>query len=90
MKAFLALPLLILAACATTMSPEQMAQNTKDKNAVVGCTYGLGIYGQGGGVYVDTNRIADNQTVSVGEKCAVTVSGSKSQPSPAKLTPTPQ
>jgi hypothetical protein len=62
------------------MSPEQMAQNVKDKNAVVGCTYGLGMYGQGGALYIDTNRIADNQTVTVDEKCKATITGSKAFP----------
>lgn len=59
------------------MSPEQMAQNTKDKNAVVGCAYGMGLYGQGGTVYIDTNKINDNQSVAVGEKCVTTVTGTK-------------
>lgn len=83
MKALLALPLIFLAGCGllgSSMSPEQMAQNVKDKNAVVGCTYGLGVYGQGGAVYVDTNRIADNQAVTVDEKCKVSVTGTKSAP----------
>lgn len=59
------------------MSPEQMAANAKDKNAVVGCSYGLGIHGQGGAVYIDTNKIADNQSVTVAEKCVTTVTGTK-------------
>lgn len=71
--------LLFLCGCAS-MSPEQMAQNVKDKNAIVGCTYGLGIYGQGGAVYVDTNKINDNQSISVDEKCKVNVTGTKAVP----------
>lgn len=66
------------------MSPEQMAQNVKDKNSVVGCTYGLGIHGQGGAVYVDTNKINDNQSVVVDEKCKVTVTGTKAAPAVPK------
>ena len=89
MKILIAL-LPLLAGCGLmgggSMSPEQMAQNVKDKNAVVGCTYGLGMYGQGAGVYVDTNKINDNQTVTVGEKCVVTVTGTKAQAAP-KGTP---
>lgn len=74
-----------LAGCVTmpqSMSPEQMAQNVKDKNAVVGCVYGVGLYGQGGAVYVDTNKIAPNQTVNVDSQCKVNVTGSTSPKTP--------
>lgn len=83
-----ALLALLLSGCASlgsSMSPEQMAQAVKDKNAVVGCAYGIGIYGQGGTVYVDTNKINDNNTVTIEERCKVTVTGTKG--APAKVTP---
>lgn len=78
-KVFAILAAMALTACAS-LSPESMAQNAKDKNAVVGCTYGVGLYGQGAAVYVDTNKIADNQSVIVDEKCKVTVTGTKTAP----------
>lgn len=74
---------LILSGCATTMSPEQMAQNVKDKNAVVGCVYGAGMYGHGVAVYVDTNKLAENTGVAVSGECQITVTGTKSP----KVTP---
>lgn len=70
---------LALTGCAgfggSTMSPEAMAQNVKDKNAVVGCIFGTGLYGRGGAVYVDTNKLAPNTGVSVDGECKVTVTG---------------
>lgn len=68
--------LLALAGCAS-MSPEQLAQNAKDKNAVVACGSGSGPWGRVVTVYVDTNRIADNNTVSVDGECKVSVTGTK-------------
>jgi hypothetical protein len=73
---------LALSGCAMggSMSPEAMAQNAKAKNAVVGCVSGTGIYGRGTAVYVDTDKINDNQTVSVDQECKVSVTGSKAAP----------
>lgn len=65
-----------LAGCAT-MSPEQMAQNAKDKNAVIACVTGSGPWGKATTVYVDTNKLADNQGVSVDGECKVTATSSK-------------
>lgn len=70
----------VLAGCAAmtgTMSPEQMAQNSKDKNAVVGCGSGSGPWGKVTTVYVDTNKINDNNTVTVSGDCTVTVTGTR-------------
>lgn len=82
MKAILLLAL-VLTGCAgigSSMSPEQMAQNVKDKNAVVACGSGSGPWGRVVTVYVDSNRIADNQNVSVDSECKVSVTGTKSTP----------
>ncbi len=76
MKALLLLP--FLAACAA-MSPEQIAQTAKDKNAVVACGIGQGPWGRVATVYVDTNRIADNNSVTVDAECKVSVTGTKAQ-----------
>ena len=74
MKALIILPL--LAACAA-MSPEQLAQQAKDKNAVVACGQGSGPWGKVVTVYVDTNKINDNNTVTVDGECHVAVTGTK-------------
>lgn len=75
---------LALAGCGAlggnSMSPEQMAQAVKDKNAVVGCTSGTGPWGKVGAVYVDTNKINDNNSVTVTADCTVTVTGTKAVP----------
>lgn len=73
-----------IAGCATTMSPEQMAQNAKDKNAVIACVTGTGPWGKATTVYVDTNKLADNQGVSVEGDCKITATSSKS---PAVVKP---
>lgn len=74
-----------LNACATApMSPEQMAAQAKQKNAVVGCAFGTNLYGRGAAVYVDTDKINDNQTVSVDAECKVSVTGSKGATAPPK------
>lgn len=74
------------------MSPEQMAQNAKDKNAVVACGQGSGPWGKVVTVYVDSNKINDNNTVSVSGECSVTVTGTKAEkaPAPASTTIRPQ
>lgn len=74
-----ALLLLLLAGCAS-MSPEQLAQNAKDKNAVVACGNGTGPWGKVTTVYVDTNKVNDNNSVTVDSECKVTVTGTKSVP----------
>lgn len=72
-----------IAGCANApMSPETMAQNAKQKNAVVGCVSGTGIYGRGTAVYVDTDKINDNQTVTVDQECKVSVTGNKATAAP--------
>lgn len=80
----------VIAGCAVagcaSMSPEQMAQNVKDKNAVVGCANGTGPWGKVTTVYVDTNKINDNNTVTVDAECHVTVTGTKNVV-PPKVTP---
>lgn len=84
MRAAILLPFL-LAGCAglgSSMSPEQMAQNAKDKNAVVACGSGSGPWGRVVTVYVDTNKINDNNSVSVDAECKVSVTGTKSQGAP--------
>lgn len=78
---------LSLAGCAGlggAMSPEQMAANAKDKNAVVACGQGTGPWGKVVTVYVDSNRIADNNTVTVDGECKVTVTGTKAVPAAVK------
>lgn len=90
MKLIAALLLFLLAGCAGLsgqMSPEQMAQNVKDKNAVAGCTTGTGPWGKVTAVYVDTNKINDNQSVSVDAECKVLVTGTKSPPAPIVVKP---
>jgi hypothetical protein len=87
MKIAFTLPLLIvlLAGCAamtSSMSPEQMAQHAKDKNAVVACGNGTGPWGKVTTVYVDTNKINDNNSVSVDSECKVSVTGTKAVPAP--------
>jgi uncharacterized protein YceK len=80
MKTLSLFALLMLAGCAgigSSMSPEQMAQNVKDKNAVVACGSGSGPWGRVVTVYVDTNKINDNNTVSVDSECKVNVTGTK-------------
>lgn len=67
----------LLAGCASAMSPEQIAASAKDKNAVVACGNGAGPWGRVITVYVDTNKINDNQAVSVDSECKVNVMGSK-------------
>lgn len=62
------------------MSPEQMAVNVKDKNAVVACGAGTGPWGKVMTVYVDTNKINDNNSVTVDDSCKVSVTGTKSVP----------
>ena len=77
MKAvLLAAAAIALAGCAA-MSPEQLAQQAKDKNAVVACGQGTGPWGKVVTVYVDTNKINDNNTVSVNGECNVSVTGTK-------------
>jgi hypothetical protein len=77
MKRILAILLaLSLTACAA-MSPEQLAQQAKDKNAVVACGQGTGPWGKVVTVYVDTNKINDNNTVTVDGECHVSVTGTK-------------
>lgn len=76
------LAVLFLAGC-STMSPEQMAQNAKDKNAVVACGVGSGPWGKVTTVYIDTNKINDNNAVSVDGECKVSVTGTKS-PAPVR------
>lgn len=71
-----ALLLLILSGCAA-MDPAQLAAQAKDKNAIVACGQGTGPWGKVVTVYVDTNRINDNNTVSVNGECNVTVTGTK-------------
>lgn len=66
----------LLSAC-SSMSPEQMAQNAKDKNAVVACGQGSGPWGKVVTVYVDTNKINDNNTVTITGECNVSVTGTK-------------
>lgn len=83
MKTSLIILALALAGC-STMSPEQMAQNAKDKNAVVACGQGSGPWGKVTTVYVDTNKIADNNTVSVEGECKITVTGTKATAEKAK------
>lgn len=72
---------LALSACAglggQAMSPEQISANAKDKNAVVACGNGSGPWGRVITVYVDTNKINDNQAVQVDENCKVNVIGTK-------------
>lgn len=70
---------LLLSSCAA-MSPEQLAASAKDKNAVVACGQGTGPWGKVVTVYVDTNRIADNNTVTVDGECKVSVTGTKAVP----------
>lgn len=85
MRIIAAIVLLLITGCAGLgqMSPEQMAQNVKDKNAVAGCTTGTGPWGKVTAVYVDTNKINDNQSVKVDAECKVEVTGTKG-PAPAK------
>lgn len=85
MKIILALPALAMLAGCASMSPEQMAANAKDKNAVVACGQGTGPWGKVVTVYVDTNKINDNNTVTIDGECHVTVTGTKAQ----KATTTP-
>jgi hypothetical protein len=83
MKLILCLAFLLLSGCAAmggAMSPEQMAQNSKDKNAVVACGSGSGPWGKVTTVYVDTNKINDNNTVTVDGECKVSVIGTKAKP----------
>lgn len=85
MRLALAIPamlaiLALVAGCAGiggAMSPEQMAQNAKDKNAVVACGQGTGPWGKVMTVYVDSNKINDNNTVTVTGECNVSVTGTK-------------
>jgi ribosomal protein L24 len=75
--------LALLAGCAA-MSPEQLAQQAKDKNAVVACGQGTGPWGKVVTVYVDTNKINDNNTVTVDGECHVSVTGTKGKIEPPK------
>jgi predicted lipoprotein len=75
-----------VAGCAS-MSPEQMAASVKDKNAVVACGNGSGPWGKVTTVYVDTNKINDNNTVSVDSECKVTVTGTKGAAAPSPTPP---
>lgn len=68
--------LLALEGCAA-MSPEQLASQAKDKNAVVACGQGTGPWGKVVTVYVDTNKINDNNTVTVTGECNIQVTGTK-------------
>lgn len=77
-----ALPLALLLMGCAAMSPEQLAQQAKDKNAVVACGQGTGPWGKVVTVYVDTNKINDNNTVTVEGECKVTVTGTKAQVKP--------
>lgn len=73
-------PVLAFAALAygcASMSPEQLAIAAKDKNAVVACGQGTGPWGKVVTVYVDTNRISDNNAVTVDGECKVSVTGTK-------------
>lgn len=83
MKVLYLILVLLVSAC-STMSPEQMAQNAKDKNAVVACGQGTGPWGKVTTVYVDTNKINDNNTVTVDGECKVSVTGTKSFNSPPR------
>ncbi len=67
---------LLISGCAS-MNPEQLAANAKDKNAIAACGTGTGPWGKVTTVYVDTNKINDNQSVSVDAECKVNVTGSK-------------
>lgn len=64
------------AGCAA-MDPAQLAAQAKDKNAIVACGQGTGPWGKVVTVYVDTNKINDNNTVSVSGECNVSVTGTK-------------
>lgn len=76
----------LLTGCAS-MSPEQMAIQGKDKNAVVACGVGTGPWGKVTTVYIDANKIADNNSVTVNNECNVTVTGTKAET--RVITPTP-
>lgn len=78
---YLVVAVALLSACAA-MSPEQLAANAKDKNAVVACGQGTGPWGKVVTVYVDTNKINDNNTVTVDGECHVSVTGTKADRAP--------
>lgn len=80
------LPALILLSGCVAMSPEQLAASAKDKNAVVACGKANGPWGQVITTYIDTNKINDNNSVTVEGECKVTVVGSK-QPKPEHQEP---
>lgn len=71
-----ALIALLLSGCAA-MSPEQLAAQAKDKNAIVACGVGSGPWGKVVTVFVDTNKIAEQQSVTVDDACKVSVTGGK-------------
>lgn len=83
----LAILCFLLAGCAA-MSPEQIAANAKDKNAVVACGQGSGPWGKVITVYVDTNKINDNNTVTIDGECHVSVTGTKAEKTTPAVKPT--
>lgn len=68
--------LLALEGCAA-MSPEALAAQAKDKNAIIACGQGTGPWGKVVTVFVDANKINDNNSVTVEGECKITVTGTK-------------
>lgn len=77
-----------LAGCAgQVMSPEQIAANAKDRNAVAACGTGSGPWGKVTTVYVDMNKLGDNQAVSVDGECKVVATSNRAVAAPVPVKP---
>jgi hypothetical protein len=78
MKMILSIALtLVLTGCSGMLSPEQMAAAAKDRNQTIACAAYSGLTMRTIAVYVDANRIADEQAIRVEADCAVSVISSK-------------
>ena len=78
---------LLLTGCMTLpadpakMSPEQLKEWAKDKNANIACGTYLSPYGKGVGTYVVLDKgVVFNGTVSVDSECKVTIQNDSRQP----------
>ena len=77
---------LSLPANPTEMTPDQLKEWVKDKNASVGCVVANSPYGKGNGLYLVLDKgIIPNGTVTIDDACKVVISNT----APAHTAPAP-